>query len=226
MTSKNALLISRLGYDFQDDSLVDLALSHRSVGANNNERLEFLGDSILNFIIGEALFKQFPQCREGDLSRLRAQMVKGVTLAEVAREFNLGDYLHLGPGELKSGGFRRESILADTVEALIGAIYLDGGLDACRDRVLSWYASRLQGISLQSPNKDAKSQLQEFLQSRKKALPVYHLEATKGNDHQQQFEVACEITHLAQRFHGSGSSRRAAEQAAAQVALDQLQALN
>ena len=225
MSDNNAPLIRCLGYDFHDSSLVDLALSHRSVGANNNERLEFLGDSIVNFIIGEALFKQFPQCREGELSRMRAQMVKGVTLAEIAREFNLGDYLHLGPGELKSGGCRRESILADAVEALIGAIYLDGGMDACRTCILSWYASRLQTISSHESNKDAKSRLQEFLQSRKKALPHYHLQATTGSDHQQQFEVECEIAHIMQRFRGSGSNRRAAEQAAAQAALDQLQAL-
>ncbi|MEE8056290.1 MAG: ribonuclease III [Pseudomonadales bacterium] len=223
MPNNNAPLIRRLGYDFRDLSLVDLALSHCSVGGNNNERMEFLGDSIVNFIIGEALYQKFPGSREGELSQMRAQLVKGVTLAEIAREFNLGDYLNLGPGELKSGGFRRESILADTVEALIGAIYLDGGMEICRERVLTWYASRLEKISSQLSNKDAKSQLQEWLQSRKKDLPRYHLVETTGNPHQQQFKVECEISFLKLRFHGSGSNRRAAEQVAAQVALNHLQ---
>jgi ribonuclease III len=223
MPQSNASLIRQLGHNFSDPSLVNLALSHRSVGANNNERLELLGDSILNFVIGEALFRKFPQCREGELSRMRAQLVKGVTLAELAVEFNLGDFLHLGPGELKSGGFRRESILADTVEALIGAIYLDSDLDSCRERVVSWYQSRLDTISPRLANKDAKSQLQELLQAKKNALPHYHVVATSGDDHQQQFQVECEIIHLKQRFQGGGSSRRAAEQAAAQLALDSLQ---
>jgi ribonuclease-3 len=212
-----------LGYDFRDPALLELALSHRSVGASNNERMEFLGDSILNFVIGEALYQQFPRCREGELSQMRAQLVNGLTLAEIAREFGLGDYLRLGPGELKSGGYRRESILADAVEALIGAIYLDAGMTICRERILSWYAARLQLVSPLSANRDAKSLLQELLQSRKKPLPFYHLVATSGEDHQQLFEVECEIAHLSQRFRGCGSNRRAAEQAAAQSALDQMQ---
>lgn len=223
MPDNTSELIRRLGYDFKQSELIELALSHRSVGSANNERLEFLGDSILNYIIGEALFKKFPQCREGELSRMRAQLVKGVTLAEIAREFNLGDYLRLGPGEMKSGGFRRESILADAVEALIGAIYLDGGMDASRERVLIWYHTRLQNIMPGSANRDAKSQLQEYLQSRQKSLPVYRLVATSGSDHQQEFEVDCEISHRALHFRGRGSNRRAAEQAAAQLALDEMQ---
>ena len=223
MPESNQRLINRLGYDFSDSSLVDLALSHRSVGGNNNERLEFLGDSIVNFLIAEALFQKFPRSREGELSQMRAQLVKGVTLAELAREFELGDYLKLGPGEMKSGGFRRESILADTVEALIGAIYLDGGMEICRERVLCWYATRLEAISPQGANKDAKSKLQELLQSRNNDLPRYRLVQTTGDAHQQQFEVECEISFLKQGFHGSGSNRRAAEQVAAQLALIHLQ---
>ena len=218
-------LVDRLGYHFKDLSLVETALSHRSVGAHNNERLEFLGDSIVNFIIGEALFQQFPQCREGELSQMRAQLVKGVTLAEIAREFEIGDQLNLGPGEMKSGGFRRESILADTVEALIGAIYLDGGMDICRENVLRWYQQRLAAISPKGANKDAKSQLQELLQSRKKALPKYQLINATGSDHDQSFEIECVIGHLKQSFTGIGTSRRAAEQLAAAQALSQLQEL-
>jgi ribonuclease-3 len=219
-----SILIKRLGYDFSDTSLVDLALSHRSVGANNNERLEFLGDSMVNFLIAEALFLKFPDSREGELSQMRAKLVKGATLAELAREFGLGDFLNLGQGELKSGGFRRQSILADTVEALIGAIYIDGGIEPCRLHVLRWYQSRLDKMSPQGSIKDAKTLLQELLQSNKHALPVYSVLETSGSDHEQQFTVACEIAHLQQSFSGSGNNRRSAEQAAAQQALDLLQA--
>ena len=215
-------LIQRLGYDFNDTSLVEIALSHRSVGANNNERLEFLGDSILNFTIGEALFNKFPNCREGSLSHMRAQMVKGVTLAEIAKEFAIGDNLNLGSGELKSGGHRRESILADTVEALIGAIYIDGGMVVCQQRIMAWYQSRLDFITPENSAKDSKTQLQEYLQGRKKALPIYTAKQLSDELHLQLFEVECEIAYLQQRFVGRGSSRRAAEQSAALAALDVL----
>jgi ribonuclease-3 len=220
MSFEKKTLIRHLGYDFKDPSLVELALSHRSVGAKNNERLEFLGDSIVNFLMAEALFIKFPQCREGELSQMRAQLVKGKTLAEIAREFELGDYLNLGPGELKSGGFRRESILADAVEAIIGAMYLDGGMVACKEHVTRWYQSRLDIISPEGANKDAKSKLQELLQSRKKPLPQYHLVETTGSDHEQHFQIECEIEFLQQRFLGEGSNRREAEQVSAQIALD------
>ncbi len=223
LTVNTRRLVSRLGYEFQDTSLIDIALSHRSVGANNNERLEFLGDSLLNFIIAEALFEKFPDCREGALSQMRSQLVKGVTLAEIAKEFEVGDNLKLGSGELKSGGFRRESILADAVEALIGAIYLDGGMDICREKVLNWYRSRLDAISSKNAGKDAKSRLQELLQASHKDLPKYHLMDTQGDDHQQTFEIECEIKYLKKRFKGSGTSRRAAEQSAALDALAFLQ---
>lgn len=222
MQADNSRLIKRLGYSFKDESLVDRALSHRSVGSANNERLEFIGDSIVNFLMAEALFNQFPDSREGELSQMRAQLVKGTTLAEIAREFELGDFLNLGPGELKSGGHRRESILADTVEALIGAMYLDGGMEACRKHVNNWYQSRLVSISPKQEIKDAKSRLQEFLQGRGQALPKYHVCETAGSDHQQQFTVECEVEPSKQRFEGCGTSRRSAEQAAAQAALDLL----
>lgn len=219
--SINRLLI-KLGYQFQDQQLLNLALSHRSVGANNNERLEFLGDSIVNFVIAEALFERFPDAKEGDLSQMRAQLVKGKTLAEIAREFSIGEHLRLGQGELKSGGFRRDSILADVVEALIGAIYKDAGMEICRERVLAWYHSRLEGISAKQSHKDSKTSLQELLQAQKKRLPIYELINTRGDDHQQQFEVQCNIDGL-QVFLGEGSSRRNAEQAAAASALAFLQ---
>lgn len=219
------LLTRRLGYAFKNFALAEQALTHRSFSNNNNERSEFLGDSILNFVIGEALFLRFPKADEGDLSRMRARLVKGETLAEIAREFRLGDCLNLGPGELKSGGFRRESILADAMEALIGAIYLDGGLDICRERVLAWYGERLQRVVPGEVNKDPKTRLQELLQARALALPVYQLVDARGEAHNQLFDVACEIAALQCSFRGSGGNRRSAEQAAAQAALDHLEHL-
>ncbi len=222
MAQQQALL-RKLGYPFKDLALLKLALSHRSVGAENNERLEFLGDSIVNFLMAEALYQQFPDAREGDLSRMRAELVKGKTLAAIAREFDIGDCLHLGPGEMKSGGHRRESILADAVEALIGAIYLEGGMEACREYVVPWFADRLASISPTVSIKDAKTQLQEWLQGRKRALPVYQLVATRGSDHAQQFEVHCQVDKIAKPFVGVGSSRRGAEQEAAAQALAFLQ---
>ncbi len=214
-----ASLQKQLGYRFKDEALLQLALTHRSFGGQNNERLEFLGDSILNFIIAEDLFARFPQAKEGQLSRLRARLVKGVTLAEIAREFGLGDYLRLGSGELKSGGFRRESILADAVESIIGAIYLDSGFDACRERVLFWYASRLAGLSLKDTLKDPKTKLQEFLQSRQLALPRYEVINIEGEAHAQTFHVRCMVEALNEAPLGRGNSRRLAEQEAAQLAL-------
>ena len=207
-------LSQRLGYTFNDESLVTLALTHRSKGGTNNERLEFLGDSILNFVIAEDLYQRFPQAREGKLSRLRARMVKGKTLAEVARDFELGDFLLLGSGELKSGGHKRESILADAVEAIIGAIYLDSGLDSARDRILSWYASRLDDLSLEDPIKDPKTRLQEYQQGRHLALPKYEVLSVQGPSNEQVFKVEVKIPD-ATPYVAEGSSRRSAEQAAA-----------
>ena len=212
-----------LGYHYQDASLLQQALTHRSAYYKHNERLEFLGDSVLGFIISDALFKQFPDVPEGDLSRMRATLVKGLTLAEIAREFELSDCLILGPGELKSGGFRRESILADTVEALIGAMYLDSNIDTTRERVLAWYASRLAAIEPGIGQKDAKTQLQEWLQGRKQALPVYQVIEVKGEAHNQAFTIHCIIQGFEQPIIGTGTSRRKAEQQAAEKALEQLQ---
>ena len=217
-------LSQRLGYTFTDETLATLALTHRSRGGNNNERLEFLGDSILNFVIAEELYCRFGEAREGKLSRLRARMVKGETLADVAREFNLGEFLLLGSGELKSGGHRRESILADAVEALIGAIYLDAGLDITRERILSWYQSRLDALTLDDPTKDPKTRLQEYQQGRHQSLPRYDVIAIEGPSNKQVFTVTCTIPD-SPVVTASGSSRRSAEQAAAEhvlIALDLL----
>lgn len=222
MKNSNQALERRIGYSFNDESLLKLALTHRSVGAKNNERLEFLGDSILNFVIAEDLYRRFPKAREGQLSRLRAQLVKGVTLAEIAKEFGLGDYLLLGSGELKSGGFRRESILADAVESIIGAIFNDTGFEAAKERILYWYNSRLESLTLQDTQKDPKTRLQEFLQSRQQALPAYEVVTVEGEAHAQTFYVECHIDMLKQTSKGSGSSRRIAEQKAAKVALTSL----
>ena len=212
-------LCHRLGYEFQDPAFFDLALTHRSFGSENNERLEFLGDSILNLVIADWLFERFPKAREGQLSRMRAQMVKGETLAEVAREFELGPCLNLGEGELKSGGFRRESILADVVEALIGAIYLDSGFDKAKERVRAWYASRLEALKLDGNRKDPKTELQEYLQFRKAPLPQYEVAQVSGEAHSQQFSVSCSVSLLAQPTTAIASSRRGAEKKAAAAAL-------
>lgn len=215
-------LARRLGHEFADPALFELALTHRSCGKRNNERLEFLGDSILNFVIADALYQRFPQAREGQMSRLRARLVKGETLSEIARELGLGDYLRLGTGELKSGGFRRDSILADAVEAIIGAIYLDTDLDVARSFVLRWYAERLQALDLNETLKDAKTRLQEFLQSRRAPLPNYELLSVEGEAHAQTFHIRCEVELLSAATEGVGSSRRQAEQEAARAALEGL----
>lgn len=209
----------RLGYHFRNQELLLVALTHRSYAGRNNERLEFLGDAILNFVAGEALFQHFPQAREGQLSRLRARLVKGQTLAVLARGFELGDFLRLGSGELKSGGFRRESILADALEALIGAIYLDAGMDVVRERVLAWLATELQSLTLVDTNKDPKTRLQEFLQSRGSDLPRYDVVDIQGEPHCRVFYVSCQVALLTEKTQGQGASRRIAEQVAAAAAL-------
>jgi ribonuclease-3 len=214
-----ARLERQLGYTFKDQDLMVLALTHRSFAGRNNERLEFLGDAILNFVAGEALFERFPLAREGQLSRLRARLVKGETLAILARGFDLGDYLRLGSGELKSGGFRRESILADALEALIGAIYLDAGMDAARQRVVAWLTNELESLTLVDTNKDPKTRLQEFLQSRACELPRYDVVDIQGDPHCRTFVVECQISLLNDKTLGQGASRRIAEQVAAAAAL-------
>ncbi|NCB56374.1 MAG: ribonuclease III [Gammaproteobacteria bacterium] len=222
MNDKLSRLEQKLGYLFQNKDLLVRAITHRSAGSRHNERLEFLGDSILSLVIAEVLYHRFPNVSEGDMSRMRATLVREKTLAELAREFALGDYLILGPGELKSGGYRRESILADTVEALIGAIYLDSDLDGIRTLMLNWYNERLDSIRPGVEQKDPKTRLQEFLQGRRRPLPTYAVTDVKGEAHNQQFTVECAIDDIEAAFVGVGSSRRKAEQAAAERALEQL----
>lgn len=210
-----ARLMRRLGYQFTTGSLLQAALTHRSMRGVNNERLEFLGDSLLNFIIAAELYQQFPQAEEGELSRLRSVLVKGESLAELAQEFELGEYLRLGPGELKSGGFTRQSILADAFEAIIGAIYLDASFDVCRERVLYWFSSRIKEVHL-AIQKDAKTRLQEYLQARKLPLPIYEVLSIKGEAHAQLFCVECRVLGLPYTAQSFGASRRKAEQVAAE----------
>lgn len=210
-----------LGYEFSDQQLLVRALTHRSAGGKNNERLEFLGDSIVNHIIAEALYQRFSTATEGEMSRMRASLVRGETLAEVAREMHLGEYLVLGPGERKSGGHRRASILADALEAVVGAILLDAGIEQCRACVLQWFTARLAQLTT-ATGKDAKTRLQEYLQGRGNPLPVYELLAVMGDDHKQQFKVVCRLNDPKLLVEGSGSSRRKAEQAAASSALETL----
>lgn len=209
-----------LAYQFKDVTLLNQALTHRSKGSTNNERLEFLGDSILGFIAADLLYSQFKQSPEGHLSRFRASLVKKETLAELAREFSLGDYLQLGSGELKSGGFRRDSILADAMEAVFGAMYLDGGLDGVRQLIERCLASRIENLTAEMDLKDPKTRLQEYLQARRLELPEYTVTETHGDAHEQEFKVQCTVVDLKKSVVGEGSSRRKAEQVAAQLALD------
>lgn len=209
----------RIAYTFNNAALLEAALTHRSVGSNNNERLEFLGDSVLNFVIAEALYQRFASASEGDLSRLRASLVKKETLAKIARELQLGDALRLGSGELKSGGYRRDSILADTTEAIIGAVLLDGGFKCCQAFVQHLYEPRLAALRLDQPLKDPKTRLQEYLQARKLPLPKYVVTQVDGADHAQHFRVECSIGGLNNPCVGEGSNRRKAEQQAASEAL-------
>lgn len=216
-------LCHRLIHQFDDMGLLRTALTHRSFGADNNERLEFLGDSILNFCIGESLYNQFDSAPEGDLSRIRAAMVKGETLAAIARELDLGDYLRLGEGELRSGGAARDSILADAVEAIIGAIYLDAGMEAAKREILALYASRLAKVCLARTGKDPKTRLQEYLQAQGKALPQYKVINISGEAHAQQFTVGCHVVLTPEVTVASASSRRAAEKLSAEKMLSFLQ---
>jgi len=213
---------SKLNYEFSDPELLNAALTHRSAGARNNERLEFLGDGALNFVIASEIYQLRPNYQEGQLSRLRATLVRGTTLAEIARDIELGDYLKLGTGELKSGGFKRSSILADAVEALIGAVYIDGGYNAAADLIRHLYRERLANLPPDEPQKDAKSLLQEYLQGRKIPIPEYELTGTSGQAHQREFTVMCRVSSLSIESSAVGSSRRRAEQAAADNVLSRL----
>ncbi len=206
-----------LGHQFADASLLQRALTHRSAAHVNNERLEFLGDALLNLLVAELIYEMHPRASEGEMTRLRAALVNGTALAGLARAQRLGDRLHLGPGELKSGGHRRDSILADAFEAVVAAVYLDGGWAACRTRVRALFGA-LVGEATRTP-KDAKTRLQEHLQAQGLPLPTYELLAAHGEEHARQFEVACCVTGLEGRFTGIASSRRAAEQQAAEQAL-------
>ena len=222
----NPILINKLqrklGYTFSQAELLQQALTHRSASSKHNERLEFLGDSILSYVIANALYQRFPRVDEGDMSRMRATLVRGNTLAEMAREFELGECLRLGPGELKSGGFRRESILADAVEALIGGIFLDSDIQQIEKLILNWYQSRLEAISPGDKQKDPKPRLQEFLQGRHLPLPSYLVVQVRGEAHDQEFTIHCQVSGMDEAVVGVGSSRRKAEQAAAEQALIKL----
>ncbi|MGA8276668.1 MAG: ribonuclease III [Rhodanobacteraceae bacterium] len=210
---------SALGHAFDCLELLEQALTHRSAGRPNNERLEFLGDGLLNVLVAELLYEQHGRASEGELTRMRAALVNGTTLAEVARSEQIGERLHLGAGELKSGGFRRDSILGDAFEALLAAIYLDGGWHACRKVVRRLFLERARDAG-RIVSKDAKTRLQELLQGRGLPLPAYALVASVGEDHAKTFEVECSITDIGVHVRGEGGSRRSAEQAAAAKALD------
>ncbi len=222
MTEGLERLCRKLNYYFAEPALLCRALTHRSAAKANNERLEFLGDSILSFLIADFLYARFPQAQEGKLSRLRATLVKGETLAEIARELEIGEHLILGPGELKSGGYRRTSILADAFEAVIGAVYLDGGLEACRKLVNFFYQDRLDSLMSETLLKDPKTRLQEYLQARQLPLPDYRVSAVNGETHEQIFQVECVINDKFPSATGIGRSRRKAEQDAAIQVLDLL----
>jgi len=223
ITNRQQALCTQLQISFNDAILLQQALTHRSASSRNNERLEYLGDAILSFVIAEDLFIRFPDAKEGKLSRMRASLVKGVTLAEIARELNLGEVLILGQGELKSGGYRRESILADTVEAIFGALYLDSGLDAVKTLILRLYQERLQAINVNQIVKDAKTQLQELLQSRQYSLPVYSVKEVKSANNQTIFEASCHIEILDKIIVAQGTSHRKAEQKAAERVLTMIE---
>jgi ribonuclease-3 len=215
-------LQERIGYTFQDPALLERALTHRSLGARNNERLEFLGDALLGFEVAENLFHSVDDANEGQLSRMRAHLVKGETLAGIARELELGDLLNLGPGELRSGGQTRDSILADAIEAIIAAVYLDGGIDEARALVRRLLGKRLTQPAPEAQRKDAKTRLQEYLQGRGMALPRYEVMEITGDQHKQAFKVSCS-TGLGITTQGEGSSRRKAEQASARAMLKNLE---
>lgn len=217
------LLQTRLGHIFRDVVLLQQALTHRSHSVSHNERLEFLGDSILNCVVASLLFDRYTKIDEGDLSRLRANLVKQQSLYEIAQRLELSQFLRLGEGELKSGGFRRPSILADTLEALFGAIYLDAGFDAARDVIRALYIPILDTVDPKTLGKDAKTLLQEYLQGKKIPLPQYNVVATHGAAHNQEFEIECLVPKLDIQVFGTGGSRRAGEQAAAKLALEAVQ---
>lgn len=215
---------SILDYRFKNSDLLEQALTHCSYSQNNNnERLEFLGDSVLSLVISENIYQRESGADEGELSRLRSSLVKEEALARVARDIGLGDFIYLGGGELKSGGFRRSSILSDTLEAIIGAIYLDSGFAPAKNTILHLYQDYLLNLPDIDSLKDSKTQLQEYLQSKQLDLPDYTVIQTTGKSHDQIFTVSCNIESLKMHFNGTGSSRKKAEQNSAKKTLDQLQ---
>lgn len=218
-----AASIDFAGHRFNDQGLLSQALTHRSAGAPHNERLEFLGDALLGLIAAEALYQRWPRADEGAMTRARAELVRESTLAKIARRLDLGPRLVLGPGEMKSGGHRRDSILSDALEAVIAAIYLDAGMDACRVVVLGWLEPELGALAVGKVEKDPKTRLQEWLQGRQHPLPSYELLGESGSDHDRTFLVRCSTTQPAATAEGEGGSRRAAEQQAAENVLAQLE---
>jgi len=222
LKSAAAWLQDTFGYTCRDASLLEAALTHRGAGSAHNERLEFLGDAILNCVVAQLVFREFASATEGDLSRFRASLVSGESLAVIAAEIDLGSQLRLGSGELKSGGFRRKSILADALEALFGAIYLDGGFGAAEQVIERLFAPRLDRLPSAAELKDPKTRLQEALQAKGLPLPVYTVESTSGEAHNQQFEVSCSVAVLKLKAVASGPGRRRAEQAAASQVLEAL----
>ena len=212
-------LLQKLEYEFKQAKLLKIALTHRSKGGEHNERLEFLGDAVVNFVIAEILYQQFPKATEGELSRWRASLVNRDTLAELAKEFELGRYLFLGPGELRSGGSERQSILSCAMEAIIGAVYMDGGFEAVQAKIGAWYEPLLHSLSSAASHKDPKTLLQEYLQSRRMSLPIYAVDKIEGEAHQQLFTISCQVEGIKEKTLGKGTSRRRAEQDAAQAML-------
>lgn len=213
-------LSKKIGYTFKQPELLQLALTHRSRGGEHNERLEFLGDAVVNFVIAEILYHQFPTATEGDLSRWRATLVNRDTLADLAKKYDLGQYLLLGPGEMRSGGSERFSILSCGMEALIGAVYLDGGYETVSQCIAACYEDLLKSLSSASSHKDPKTLLQEHLQGKHLPLPIYTVESIDGEAHQQSFTVSCQVEGVSEKTFGKGTSRRRAEQESAQAMLE------
>ena len=211
------------GHGFRDGALLAQALTHRSAGAPHNERLEFLGDALVGMIVAEAFYLRWPKADEGAMTRARAELVRESSLARIARELELGPRITLGPGEMKSGGHRRDSILSDALEAVVGAIYLDAGFEACRAAVLPWFEPLIAALPAGGSGKDPKTRLQEWLQARQRPLPAYELLSESGEEHARTFHVRCLVPEPVLQADGSGSSRRAAEQEAAGAILAQLE---
>lgn len=218
-----SVLMRRIDYAFNNEALLQTALTHRSAQSDNNERMEFLGDAILSYLISMELYQRFPEAQEGELSRLRASLVKGETLARIAADIELGEFLLMGSGELKSGGYRRSSTLADAFEAVIGAVYLDGGLEQAHRFIQRFFYKRLEKCDPSRAHKDPKTRLQEYLQAQSRPLPEYEVTEMKGKAHNQTFKVSCCVDGLTIVVYGEGTSRRKAEQMAAEAALELLE---